>query len=79
MGAIADLLKSERGITMLALIIAATVLTGMGLLSIDRWVDYTKWVFAIYVSGKTVTGAIALAKGDPKTPPKTAEKTAETE
>lgn len=66
MGAIADLLKSERGIVMLALIIAATVLTGMGVIAADQWSDYTKWVFAIYVGGKTITGAVALAKSTPK-------------
>ena len=56
MNGLTDLFKSERGIIGLALLIGATVLTGIGAMSIDRWEHYSLWVFGIYVAGKT-TGA----------------------
>ena len=63
MSAILDLLKSERGITMLALIIAATVLAALRIVTPDQWSDYTKWIFATYVGGKTLTGVAQIVAG----------------
>lgn len=65
MGAITDLLKSERGLFALALVIAATVLTALGTMTIDAWRDFTLYIFGIYVTGKTVTGAVGLFKATP--------------
>lgn len=65
MNGILDLLKSERGIGFLALVIGATVLTAMSILTAEQWLDYTKWVFGFYVGGKTassVTGIIMAGK-----------------
>jgi len=61
MGALKDLWKSERGLIMVALIAAVTVLCGLGYVTEAQWLDYTKWIFVTYVAGKTVTGGIALA------------------
>lgn len=60
MSAILDLLKSERGITMLALIIAATVLAGLRIVTADQWVTYTQWIFTAYASAKTITGVAQI-------------------
>lgn len=62
MGALADLWKSERGLVAVALIAAVTTMFGLGHLTAAAWVDYTKWIFVAYVGGKTITGAVAIAK-----------------
>jgi hypothetical protein len=69
MGAILDLWKSERGIVAVALIAAATMLCGLGVIAVDQWLDYTKWIFVTYAAAKTVTGAVGIASAQPKTPP----------
>lgn len=61
MGAITDIWKSERGLVAVALIAAATVLTGMHIIPADQWITYTKAIFIAYAAGKTVTGAVAMA------------------
>jgi hypothetical protein len=63
MGAITDLWKSERGLLCLALIIAASVLAVMSVLTKQDWLDYTKWIFITYVAGKSVTSAVETMKG----------------
>lgn len=70
MNALRDLLGSERGFFALVLVIAATVLAGVGKMTIPEWQSLVVWIFGIYVSGKTVTGAIdALAlKGSAPAP-----------
>lgn len=60
MSAILDLLKSERGITMLALIVAVTVLAALRIVTSDQWSDFTKWVFTAYVAGKSATGVAQI-------------------
>jgi hypothetical protein len=61
MGAIADIWKSERGLIMVALIIAVTVLSALGVTSPQQWLDYTKWIFLTYAASKTVTGTMEIA------------------
>ncbi len=61
MSAILDLLKSERGIAFLALVIAATVLAALGHITFVEWQDYTKVLFVGYVAAKSITGAVDLA------------------
>jgi hypothetical protein len=63
MGAITDLWKSERGLLTILIIIAATVLTALGNMTIEMWKEMTLYIFGIYVAGKTVTGAVGLFKG----------------
>lgn len=64
MGAIADLWKSERGLVAIGLIIGATVLVALNHMSIEQWLDYTKWIFGMYAGAKTVTGVVdALTSG----------------
>lgn len=66
MGAILDLWKSERGLIAVALIIAATTLSALGVIAVDQWLDYTKWIFVTYAAAKTVTGAVGIATSQPK-------------
>lgn len=68
MGALTDLLKSERGFFALALVIASTVLTALGQMSIDMWKEFNLYIFGIYVTGKSLTGAVALFKGGSSEP-----------
>jgi len=65
MGAITDFWKSERGLFALTLVLGATVLTAMSLMSTDAWIDYTKWIFGIYVGGKSITSAVGLMANKP--------------
>jgi hypothetical protein len=72
MGAIADLFKSERGLVTIALIIAATVLTTMSVLTAERWgqwSEFVKWIFITYTAGKTVTSSVSIVKGVTDTTP----------
>lgn len=66
MGAFTNLWNSEKGLAGGLLIIAATVLTALGHMTIDAWVDYTKWIFGIFVAGKTAQGVAALIAGKPE-------------
>jgi hypothetical protein len=69
MGAIKDLWQSERGIVTIALIAACTALCVASAMSVEQWLEYTKWVFITYVAAKTVTGAVAMATAsDPPRP-----------
>lgn len=68
MGALLDLWKSERGLVAVALIAAATVMSGLGIITVDQWLDYTKWLFVTYAAAKTVTGAVAAAQSKGATP-----------
>jgi hypothetical protein len=61
MGAIKDLWQSERGIVTIALIAACTVLCVTSSLTVEQWLEYTKWVFITYAAAKTVTGVAAMA------------------
>lgn len=65
MGALKDLWSSERGLVALGLIAACTVMSGIGHLTVDQWLEYTKWIFITYVAGKSLTGAVQIAKGAP--------------
>lgn len=62
MGALKDLWRSERGLVTVALIVCATVLCCLMMLTSQQWVDFIKWVFVVYVTGKTVTGTVGLVK-----------------
>lgn len=61
-GAIADLWKSERGLLALTLIIAATVLAALGHTNWDAWKEFSLYVFGIYTTAKTLTGAAQIIK-----------------
>jgi len=74
MGALLDLWKSERGLVLVALIVAVTTLCGLGYVSPTQWLDYTKWIFAAYVAGKTITGSVQLATSTPDDQPTWADK-----
>lgn len=68
MGALKDLLASERGLIALALIIASTVLAATGHQTMAEWKELVIWVFGTYVAGKTVTGAVQIMKGQTAPP-----------
>jgi len=64
--AVKDLLTSEKGLAGGLLIIGATVLVALGKMTSDMWVNYTEWIFGIYVAGKSATGVAAtIASGRP--------------
>lgn len=64
MGAI-DLLKGERGLLGLAIIIAATVLAALGSMTVPQWQECVTWIFGIFVVGKSATTVAGLIKGTP--------------
>ena len=63
MGAIADLWKSERGLLAVLLVAAAGTLAGLGHMTTPQWTEFAQWIFVTYTAGKTVTGALEIAKG----------------
>ena len=66
MGALTDLWRSERGLLAVLIIIAASVLAGLGSMPVAEWQTFVTGIFITYASSKTVTGAVELlAKGKP--------------
>jgi hypothetical protein len=63
MGAFTNLWNSEKGLAGGLLIVAATVLVALGHLPSEAWIEYTKWIFGIFVAGKTVQGAVSTISG----------------
>jgi hypothetical protein len=63
MGAIKDLWNSERGLLAVLIIIATTVLTGIGRMTVEMWQQTTLYIFGIYAAGKTITGAVGMFTG----------------
>ena len=65
-----DLTNSERGVQSVAVLVCATVLCGLGVLSPELWAATAVGAQGIHAWGKTVRpgGAAALAAGpsDPK-------------
>lgn len=59
MDGIKNLINSEKGLVGLLLIAGVTVLAALDKVSFDAWQNYTKWIFLIYVGGKTVQGAVS--------------------
>lgn len=77
MGALTSLWNSEKGLAGGLLIVGATVLVALGQMDATAWIDYTKWIFGIYVAGKTGQGiATVLTSGisDKKVETKSEEK-----
>jgi hypothetical protein len=64
MGAIKDLWNSERGLLAVLIIIATTVLTGIGRMTVEMWQQTTLYIFGIYAAGKTITGAVGMFTGN---------------
>lgn len=60
MGALADLWRSERGLLAVLIIIAASVLAGLGEMPVADWQTFVTGIFLTYASSKTVTGAVEL-------------------
>lgn len=65
LGALKSLLNSEKAVAGGVLIICATVLAIAGNMQTQQWIDYTTWIFGIYVAGKTVQGASATMAARP--------------
>jgi|GEM_PF-6378622 len=65
MGALTDLWRSERGLLAVLIIIAASVLTGLGSMPVAEWQTFVTGIFVAYAAGKTVTGAVEILKGKP--------------
>ena len=53
-----DLLDSERGVFCIVLTLASFVFVAIGKMTIDQWIEYTKWIAVTLVASKTVTGVI---------------------
>lgn len=63
-----DLLESERGIFAIMMLISVTVLTFVGKISGEQWLDFNKWLAIALIGSKTVTTAIDTLK-NPKDQP----------
>lgn len=72
-----SLLASEKAIAGGMLIIASTVLVIAGSMTVVDWQAYTRDIFIVYVSGKTVQGAVASWTEAKKAPTVTVDMKAE--
>ena len=68
MQGIADLVESERGIFCLLVLVAATVLSIMRIITGADWLDFAKYLTVTLVGSKTITTAVDSLKGNGKTP-----------
>lgn len=63
MQAIKDLFGSEKGFVAFSLLVAATVLTGIGKMTVDQWTGFCEWIsVAFFGSHALQTVGLALAK-----------------
>lgn len=60
LGAFKNLWHSEKAIAVGMLVIAATVLTALGDMTIEQWTEYTKYLVTVYVGGKTIQGVTEM-------------------
>jgi hypothetical protein len=55
---IKNLINSEKAVTVGLLVIASTVLTALGEMSVAEWREYTTWMAGFYVAGKTIQSGV---------------------
>jgi len=60
MGAIQDLLKSERGFFAVVLLGIVTVAMFAGHITSDQWIEQIQWISGLYIGSKTVTGGLDI-------------------
>lgn len=58
MNAFKSLLDDGKGLIGLGLIIAATVLTALGNMTIDQWQTFATWIFGIYAGSTALHGGL---------------------
>lgn len=69
MGALGDLWRSERGLLAVLVIVAASVLVGLGAMPVAEWQTFVTGVFVAYAAGKTITGAVQIVASKPAPAP----------
>lgn len=60
-----DLLDSERGIAFILLLITATVLAALHVITPQDWITFAKWLAVTIIGSKTVTSAIESYRRSP--------------
>jgi hypothetical protein len=60
---ITNFLGSEKAMAAFVVLIAATIFTFTGKMSIAEWKEIALWVLGIYTAGKTVQGAASALVG----------------
>jgi hypothetical protein len=70
------LLESKKAFAGGLLIICATVLVGLGKMTVEAWQEFSTYIFIAYASAETVNGVAATVSGT-KREKKLAEKPAE--
>ncbi len=53
------LINSEKALASGVLMIFSCIFVLMGQMSVQEWTDYTQWILGIYITGKTIQGAVA--------------------
>lgn len=60
---ITNLIGSEKAIAAFIVLLAATIFTFTGKMSMSEWKEIALWVLGIYTAGKSVQGAAAAIAG----------------
>ena len=68
MTGIGDIFKSERGVFTLLVLIMVTILTAIGKVTADQWIEFTKWLTVAFISGKTISHAVETMKPQTSSP-----------
>lgn len=69
MDALKSILSNEHSLFGLLLIVAATVLTALGIMPVAQWTSYSQWIFGIYVGGHTAISVGSAFAGRPAAAP----------
>lgn len=58
-----NLFADAHGLAMLMLIAAASVLAGVGKMTVDQWTAYSQWIFMAWMGGHAVITATTAFAG----------------
>lgn len=77
MQGIKDTFDSERGVFSILLLVLVTTILFLGRCTSGEWMDYTKWLAVVFISGKTVSHAVETLRppADPPLPKATTSTT----
>lgn len=68
----ADLVASEHGVFCLVLVLAATLLAALRIITGQDWITFAQWIGVTLVASKTITSSVmALKSSSAQTTPPT--------
>lgn len=60
-----NFINSEKAVASFVVLAGATAFVFTGKITVQEWMDFSKWVLGIYVGGKAIQGAASQFSGRP--------------